>query len=208
MSAIDNAIAGAATGSSGGTGGAIAGAVIGGLFGMAGQSSANRQNRRIAREQMAFQERMSNTAHQREVADLRKAGLNPILSANKGASSPAGASIPVKSITESAANSALAASRIKAELDLLKQQTRVARAQALKHFVDASKSNTEGALLNYKIPGAKVEAAIDQGKYGEVLRYMNRLTGAGNTALSIGSGAVGAAGYGVLKKYRKFRSKK
>ena len=72
--------------------GSIAGSVIGGLFGMAGQSSANQANLELAREDREWKERMSNTAHQREVKDLREAGLNPILSATggSGAYTPSG----------------------------------------------------------------------------------------------------------------------
>lgn len=104
--------------------GAVAAPIIGGIFSAVSARRRNRMAIEEARKMRAFQERMSSTAHQREVRDLRAAGLNPILSATggSGASSPSGAQAPIQDVLTPAINTALAARRAFQEIKNMRAQ--------------------------------------------------------------------------------------
>lgn len=106
------------------------GAIVGGATSLAGGVLTNMGNKKAAQKQMDFQERMSNTSYQRAVADMKLAGINPMLAYMQGgASSPGGASPQIQDALSPAVSSAQHGARLGAELkqaglqrDMMKKQ--------------------------------------------------------------------------------------
>lgn len=148
-------LGGAAGAYFGGPAGALAGAGIGGqIFGAAGANQANAKEAAMNRD---FQERMSSTAHQRQVADLKAAGLNPILSANAGASAPGGAQAQMQNIMEGTAAAGVEMAMMKSNLEKIKADTNLTNTNAALAHQNREKSKVETEVLKKGIPRSEIQ---------------------------------------------------
>lgn len=136
-----------------------------------GQREANKTNVKLAREQNAFQERMSNTAYQRAVQDMKKAGINPMLAVSRGgASTPSPSLASVDSETEGAVSTALQARRLKADLENMSETNKQIQSQTRLNDANAdlARANSYLSFTNAKsvlagIPKTQVESNAYQG---------------------------------------------
>lgn len=172
----------------------IGASLIGGVSSFFGGRSANKANAREARLNREFQERMSNTAHQREAKDLEAAGLNRILSVTRGsgAATPAGATATQTDPVTPAISTAMQAKRLSEDLKLLKDQQFQSKTAAFANNSQGVKNDAETLLA---LRNAKHRDLENQLKEMEVNIYKkypwlvetNVLTGGSTAGTTINS---------------------
>lgn len=149
-------------------------AIIAGGASLLGGIMRNQASAKQAAEANAFSERMASTQHQREVADLRAAGLNPILSVgHPGAASPLGQKAEMQDVLTPATSSALDAQRTRASTQLMDAQSRQREPMAII-------ADTMSKLLNHFLgnsakpgttePGVKADTPVSNLVTGAVAR--------------------------------------
>lgn len=163
---------------------AFLGALLGGALGAIGSGVSSAFQAREAKKDRSFQERMSSTAYQRSMADMRKAGLNPILAYQKGgASTPGGAQARIGDLGQAGVAgiaSAVQLKRAQHEINLLRMQRLDTEASAQQRLAQSRKTNIERRLLETELPSATAKQEFDKSKTGETLRKIRRIKDAVN----------------------------
>lgn len=132
-----------------------------GLFSLAGMALQNKYNKEAAQQAQAFSAQQSSTAHQREVVDLRAAGLNPILSGigGAGAATSAGVLARQDDIIGPAISTALETRRNQEETKLMAQNILTSQAQESAHDMAATHSQAQAKLVIEKTLQAEQETS-------------------------------------------------
>ena len=157
---------------------------VGGLFGQRKQNLASAQQ---AQRQMDFQERMSNTAVQRRMADLKKAGINPILAGSKEASSPGGAMAPMGNL----ADAAFRGSKTRAEKRNLDMTYNLIDAQTTSAHNAAKLSGVQGNVLKAQAKLADIDTEIMSSSAFEAARAAKLYA---DQFATIGKAVIGGVG--------------
>jgi len=121
--------------------------LISGIGSFFGGKAKNKADLKRMKLQQDFEERMSSTAYQRSMADMRLAGLNPILAYKQGgASTPSATALPAVDKLGKGIQSALAVLRLKQELKNLKATEHKTKAEELLIGAMGSKAIADGQI--------------------------------------------------------------